>query len=95
MREALSGLESHGACVNGRTINNLHFADDIGLLTQVLRHTQVLMDRLDKVQPIVGQTCWMECAIFQFSQCFEGLSRAKTSRKLTKKNGHRILLVIF
>ncbi len=36
MRETLDGLESHGACVNGRTINNLHFADDIGLLTQYL-----------------------------------------------------------
>ncbi|KAL0149136.1 hypothetical protein M9458_055568 [Cirrhinus mrigala] len=42
LREALDGLESHGACVNGRTINNLGFANDIGLLTQVQRHAQVL-----------------------------------------------------
>ncbi len=55
MREALDGLESHGACVNGRTINNLHFADKIGLLTQVLRHAQVLLDRVDKVSSKYGQ----------------------------------------
>ncbi len=54
-REALDGLESHGACINGRTINNLHFADDIGLLTQVLRHAQVLLDRPDKVSSKYGQ----------------------------------------
>ncbi len=38
-----------------RTINNLRFADDIGLLTQVLRHAQVLLDRVDKVSSKYGK----------------------------------------
>ncbi len=38
-----------------RTINNLRFSDDIGLLTQVLRHAQVLLDRVDKVSSKYGQ----------------------------------------
>ncbi len=38
-----------------RTINNLCFADDFGLLTQVLRHAQVLLDRVDKVSSKYGQ----------------------------------------
>ncbi len=42
-------------CVNGRTINNLRFADDISLLTQLLRHAQVLLDRVDKVSSKYGQ----------------------------------------
>lgn len=51
MREALDGLESLGA----ETINNLRFADDIGLLTQLLKHAQVLFDRVDKVISKYGQ----------------------------------------
>ncbi len=38
-----------------RTINNLRFADDFGLLTQVLRHAQVLLNRVDKVSSKYGQ----------------------------------------
>lgn len=38
-----------------RTINNLCFADDIGLLTQLLKHAQVLLDRVDKVSSKYGQ----------------------------------------
>ncbi len=50
-----------------RTINNLRFADDFGLLTQVRRHAQVLLDRVDKVSSKYGQeisdskTEWMLC----------------------------------
>ncbi len=55
MREALDGLERHAACLNGRIIINLCFADDIGLLTQVLRHAQVLLDRVDKVSSKYGK----------------------------------------
>jgi len=36
MREAIEGMESNGSRVNGRTINYLRFADDIGLMAELL-----------------------------------------------------------
>jgi len=37
MREAKDGMANNGACGNGRTINILRFADDIGLIAELLR----------------------------------------------------------
>jgi len=34
--EAIEGMESNGSRVSGRTINNLRFADDIGLMAELL-----------------------------------------------------------
>ena len=55
MREALDGLEDIGARVNGRTISNLRFADDIGLLAELLRQAQLLLDKVDQVSAKYGQ----------------------------------------
>ena len=55
MREALDGLEDIGVHINGRTINNLRFADDIGLLAEQLTQAQLLLDKVDQVSTRYGQ----------------------------------------
>ena len=55
MREALDGLDDIGARVNGRTISNLRFADDIGLLAELLEQAQLLLDKVDQVSTKYGQ----------------------------------------
>jgi hypothetical protein len=55
MREALDGLDDIGARVNGRTFNNLRFADDIGLLAELLEQAQLLLDKVDQVSTKYGQ----------------------------------------
>jgi len=46
MREAI-GMESSGPRVSGRTIYNLRFADDIGLVAELLDQAQLLLDIVD------------------------------------------------
>jgi hypothetical protein len=55
MREALDGLDDIGARVKDRTISNLRFADDIGLLAELLEQAQLLLDKVDQVSTKYGQ----------------------------------------
>jgi len=55
IREAIEGMESNGARVSGRLINNLRFADDIGLTAELLDKTQLVLDKVDQVSSIYGQ----------------------------------------
>ena len=55
MCEALDGLDDIGAHVNGGTISNLHLADDIGLLAELLQQAQLLLDKVDQVSTKYGQ----------------------------------------
>ena len=47
MRAALDGLEDVGAKIAGQRLNNLRFADDIGLITATLVQAQALLDRIE------------------------------------------------
>jgi len=49
------GHRRNGACVSGRTINNLCFADDIGLMAEMFEHAQFLLNRVDQVSSKYGQ----------------------------------------
>ena len=50
MRVALHGLEQVvvRARIGGRRLNNLRFADIIGLIKETLKHAQALLDRVDR-----------------------------------------------
>ena len=49
-------VEDMGAVVSGRSINNLKFADDIGLLTESSTDLQSLLDRVDAESKRFGLT---------------------------------------
>jgi hypothetical protein len=55
MRGALTGMEDVGAKVAGHRLNNLRFADDIGLITEALTQAQELLDRTDRESRRYGQ----------------------------------------
>ena len=49
-------VEDMGAVVSGRLINNLKFADDVGLLTESSTDLQSLLDRVDEESNRFGLT---------------------------------------
>ena len=48
-------MEENGARVNGRTINNLRFINDIGLMAQLFEQAQPLLDRVQQISSKYGQ----------------------------------------
>ena len=55
MRVALDGLDDIGAKIAGQRLNNLRFADDIGLSSKTLVQAKALLDRVDKESGRFGQ----------------------------------------
>lgn len=57
MRLALDELtqEEVGASIGGRRLNNLRFADDIGLIAETLTKAQQLINRVDEISTKFGQ----------------------------------------
>jgi len=47
MRTALDGLDDIEAKIAGQRLNNLRFADDIALITELLSEIQLILNRVD------------------------------------------------